>query len=123
MPKPEPVSLRTEGGSLDSHAVVALNGAQVGVPVTVTVASNIVDAPLIKETRTQRVRRLQDEAKQLAREQIAEFEMALKEVARMADEIAEGGDMYHIGAREICRRLAEELPRNLQTLQAIIKKA
>lgn len=74
------------------------------------------------ETRTQRVRRLQEEARGLAREQIGEFELLLDATAKMALEIADGGDVYSIGAREICRRLADELPRTLQTLQVISKK-
>jgi hypothetical protein len=93
------------------------------MPVTVSLASNVIDVTLSKESRAHRVRRLQEEAKSLAREQVTEFEAALAEVSRMAEEIADGGEIYHIGVREICRRLAEELPRNLQTLQAIVKKA
>lgn len=76
----------------------------------------------VRESRTQRVRRLQDEARALAREQISEFELLLDATAKMALEIADGGDVYSIGAREICRRLADELPRTLQTLQVISKK-
>ena len=76
----------------------------------------------LRESRTQRVRRLQDEARALAREQIGEFELLLDATAKMALEIADGGDVYSVGAREICRRLADELPRTLQTLQVITKK-
>jgi hypothetical protein len=75
------------------------------------------------ETRTQRVRRLQEEARALAREQISEFEVLLAATAKMALEIADGGEVYSIGAREICRRLADELPRTVQTLQVISKKS
>lgn len=109
---------------INGHELVSVNSntlptAQVTVPIVMQ--NNAVETP-VKENRSQRVRRLQEEARLLAREQIAEFEATLNHVATMAEEIAEGGDMYHIGAREICRRLAEELPRSLQTLQAIIKK-
>ena len=76
----------------------------------------------VRESRTQRVRRLQDEARALAREQISEFELLIDATAKMALEIADGGEVYSIGAREICRRLADELPRTLQTLQVISKK-
>lgn len=85
--------------------------------------SYVEDEAPHNETRTQRVRRLQEEAKALAREQIVEFEFLLDAAAKMAHEIAEGGDVYSIGAREICRRMAEELPRTLQTLQVITKKS
>lgn len=67
-------------------------------------------------------KRLQEEAKQLAREQVTDFEAAMVAVARMAEEIADGGDAYHVGVREFCRRMAEEMPRNVTTLQAILKK-
>lgn len=80
------------------------------------------DMAQVRETRTQRVRRLQEEARALAREQIAEFEVLLDATAKAALEIADGGEVYSIGAREICRRLADELPRTLQTLQVISKK-
>jgi hypothetical protein len=76
-----------------------------------------------RETKTQKVRRLQEEAKQLAKEQIAEFEFLLDATTRMAQEIADGGDVYPIGAREVCRRLAEELPRALQTLKVVAHKS
>ncbi len=48
--------------------------------------------------------------------------MLLIATAKMALEIADGGEVYSIGAREICRRLADELPRTVQTLQVITKK-
>ena len=80
------------------------------------------DAVQVRETRTQRVRRLQEEARALAREQISEFEVLLDATAKAALEIADGGEVYSIGAREICRRLADELPRTLQTLQVISRK-
>lgn len=92
--------------------------------VTVIGQSSIVDEGDMpaRETRTQRVRRLQDEARALAREQIAEFEFLIDATSKMAQEISEGGDVYPVGAREICRRLAEELPRTLQTLQIVTRK-
>ena len=84
------------------------------------IVTSVATAP--RETRTQRVKRLQEEARALAREQIGEFELLLDATAKMATEIADGGEVYSIGAREICRRLADELPRTLQTLQVISKK-
>ena len=85
-------------------------------------ANTVEEGSPVRETRTQRVRRLQEEARLLAREQIAEFEVLLDATAKAAMEIADGGEVYSIGAREICRRLADELPRTLQTLQVISKK-
>lgn len=85
-------------------------------------SEEIVVSGAPRETRTQRVRRLQEEARALAREQIGEFELLLDATAKMALEIADGGEVYSIGAREICRRLADELPRTLQTLHVISRK-
>ncbi len=97
--------------------------ASAPAPVAHKVKSEeIVVASSPRETRTQRVRRLQEEARALAREQIGEFELLLDATAKMALEIADGGEVYSIGAREICRRLADELPRTLQTLHVISRK-
>ena len=110
---------------INGHELVSLSNNS--VPANIYVDSQILeskqDLNAPKESKTQRVKRLQEEAKNLAREQITEFEQALIMLAQMAEDIAEGGDMYQIGAREVCRRLSEELPRSLQTLQAIIKKS
>jgi hypothetical protein len=104
------------GQVIDGDKVMSL-------PTPVTHKTNLPDdMAQVRESRTQRVRRLQEEARALAREQIAEFEVLLDATAKAALEIADGGEVYSIGAREICRRLAEELPRTLQTLQVISKK-
>ena len=71
------------------------------------------------ETPAQRIRRLQDEAKAVARQQIQEFEAALEEVAGMAAEIAAGGDAYPVGVRQIAEHLAEDLPAKMQTVEAL----
>ncbi len=104
------------GQVIDGDKVMSL-------PAHVTHKASFEDAPSpVRESRTQRVRRLQEEARLLAREQISEFEVLLDATAKAALEIADGGEVYSIGAREICRRLADELPRTLQTLQVISKK-
>ncbi len=69
------------------------------------------------------IRRLQSEARQLAREQVGVLEAKLEEAAALALEIAEGGDAYPVGARELARKLAEDAPRTAQTLQAILYRA
>lgn len=113
-------------GASNGEKVMSLATTQVAhtaiTPHKVAVSEDIVTSVGTRETRTQRVRRLQEEARSLAREQIGEFELLLDATAKMALEIADGGEVYSIGAREICRRLADELPRTLQTLQVISKK-
>jgi hypothetical protein len=122
-----PVSKEIALGNKDLALGQVIDGDKVmSLPTTVAhKPAYIDDVPAttsVRETRTQRVRRLQEEARALAREQIAEFEVLLDATAKAAMEIADGGEVYSIGAREICRRLADELPRTLQTLQVISKK-
>ena len=74
------------------------------------------------ETTAERVRRLQQEARMLAREQVDTLEAALLAVARQAEEIAMGGDAYPVGAREVCRSLIEELQAKAMTLAAIAQR-
>ena len=111
------------GQVIDGDKVMTLP-TQVAHKSTALVEETVTATPASarSETRTQRVRRLQEEARALAREQISEFEVLLAATAKMALEIADGGEVYSIGAREICRRLADELPRTVQTLQVISKK-
>jgi hypothetical protein len=70
----------------------------------------------------ERVRRLQAEAEELAREHIGVFAASLAQTQRVAEEIALGGEAYPPGVREIARRLAEENQANVQTLEAIVAR-
>jgi hypothetical protein len=109
-----------------SHAPSARKGAKpvMAPPARLTVISPPLAAPEPRvEARAERIRRLQAEAQALAREQIALLQEQLLEVTRLAQEIADGGDAYPIGARELSRRLAEDLPRQAGTLSAIARKA
>jgi predicted ATP-dependent protease len=82
------------------------------------VANNDLNTPKA-ETVAQRVRRLQAEAKQLAKDHIHALTAAISEVERMAAEIAEGGDAYPAGVRDLARRFAEDADARVQTLEAI----
>ncbi len=75
------------------------------------------------ETPSERIRRLQAEAQVLARQQIERLNEAMTALARQADEIAEGGEAYPVGARELARRLVDEVGQRAHTLQAILHKA
>lgn len=75
------------------------------------------------ETVADRVRALQLEAKGLARQHVQELERLLIEVEKMSAEIAEGGDAYPAGVRDIARRLAEDCEAKVQTLEAIVSRA
>ncbi|HZZ36437.1 MAG TPA: hypothetical protein VFE03_11970 [Caulobacteraceae bacterium] len=71
------------------------------------------------EPLAQRVRRLQAEARGLAKEHVEQLRASLAEVARLASEIADGGEAYPVGAREMSRRLMEDAAAQALTLAAI----
>lgn len=71
---------------------------------------------------SERIRRLQAEAKSLAREHIFALERALVEVERLSAEIAGGGDAYPVGVRDLARRMAEDCEMKVQTLEAIASR-
>lgn len=74
------------------------------------------------ETVAQRVKRLQAEAKQLAKDHIKALTAAIVEVEQMAAEIAEGGEAYPPGVRDVARRLVEDMDSRVQTLEAIVAR-
>src|SRR3954469_17452505 len=71
------------------------------------------------ETVAERVRRLQAEARQLAKDHIHALSAAMIQVEQMAAEIAEGGDAYPPGVRDLPRRFVEDVEARVQTLEAI----
>jgi hypothetical protein len=83
----------------------------------------VLPSPAELESAGAKIKRLQAEAKNLAREQVDALGAALNEVARLATEIAEGGDLYPVGARELARRLSEESAGQALTLCAILDRA
>ncbi len=87
-----------------------------------TVVSNLSDTAGPVETVAQKVRRLQVEAASLAREQVLTLEHALAEVTRLSLEIADGGEAYPVGAREIARRLAEDSEASAKNLEMILAR-
>ena len=70
----------------------------------------------------QRIRRLQAEARSLARDHVEALREALGEVSRLAGEISDGGEAYPVGARELSRRLVEEAKFQSLTLGAITQR-
>jgi predicted N-formylglutamate amidohydrolase len=87
-----------------------------------TVVSNLADTAAPVESVAQKVRRLQIEAASLAREQVLTLEHALAEVTRLSMEIADGGEAYPVGARELARRLAEDADASAKTLEMILSR-
>lgn len=87
--------------------------------LSVVTDNNLKTAFPIAETVAQRVRRLQAEARQLAKDHVRSFTDAMTDLEQLAAEIADGGEAYPPGVRDIARRLAEELDSRVQTLEAI----
>jgi hypothetical protein len=87
-------------------------------------ASHLVvfPSPGEPDSPADRIRRLQSEARNLAREHIELLAATLGEVSRLAGEIAEGGDVYPVGIRELSRRLTEEAGKQALTVTAIIDR-
>jgi hypothetical protein len=77
------------------------------------------DADASPEALSQRIRRLQAESRQLAKDHVRLLSSQLVAVEQMAAEIAEGGEAYPPGIRDVCSRLVEDLDARVQTLAAI----
>ena len=89
-----------EPGLTDKGAVVSLGQAPSSSPA-------------------ERIRRLQWEARVLAAEQVETLAADLEALATRALEIAEGGEAYPPGTRELASRIAEDLPERAKTLLTI----
>ncbi|WP_216839367.1 hypothetical protein [Caulobacter sp. S45] len=77
--------------------------------------------PAVTETPAARANRLMTEARQAASEQITALEEALLTAVHLSAEIAEGGEAYPVGVRDLCRRLAEDVGHRAQTLDALLQ--
>ncbi len=89
-------------------------------PSLSVVAHNDLKSVLpMSETVGQRVQRLQAEARQLAKDHVRSLTAAMVSLEELAAEIADGGDAYAPGIRDIARSMAEDLEARAQTLDAI----
>jgi hypothetical protein len=82
----------------------------------------VVPSPAGSESAGLKIKRLQEEARNLAREHVEMLSAALTEVSRLAAEVADGGDLYPVGARELSRRLAGDAAKQSMTLSAILDR-
>lgn len=81
---------------------------------------NIVQTPPgAAPSLAERVARLQAEARSIATEHVSALSRALAEVEGLATEIADGGEAYPVGIREIARRLSADAEAAGLTIQAI----
>ena len=88
-------------------------------PSLSVVADNDLQTTAKQETVADRVRRLQAEAKQLAKDHVHALSAAIMNAEQIAAEIAEGGDAYPPGIRDLARRFVEDADMRVQTLEAI----
>ena len=70
-----------------------------------------------------RANRLYAEAREAAKEQVRQLESSLEAAISLAADIAEGGELYPPGVRDLCRRLAEDMSQRCQTLEAIVQRS
>lgn len=88
-------------------------------PKLSVVSEAVYDLGRGPESTHDRVKRLQQEARLLAREEVEALQHKLTAAVAAARQIGEGGDAYPAGVRELCERMAAELDGRLQTLTAI----
>ena len=69
-----------------------------------------------------RIQRHQAEARRLAKEHVESLGSTLLEIGRIAVQIAEGGEAYPAGVRDIARRLSEESSARALLLEAIMAR-
>lgn len=74
------------------------------------------------ETPAERIKRLQLEARVLAREQIEAMERQMMALAAQARELSMGGEAYPPGVREMCARMAEDLEAKASSMEAVMER-
>lgn len=83
----------------------------------------VLVAPRVEpESASDRIRRLQSEARALARDQVETLGATLAQAAQLARDVSNGGDAYPVGARELARRLADYAAGQAQTLTCIAER-
>jgi hypothetical protein len=82
---------------------------------------NVV-TPAFQESPSNRAKRLLAEAKAAALEHVAALENAMEAVSGLSADIADGGDAYPVGVRELARQLSDDTISRLQTLNAILNR-
>lgn len=84
--------------------------------------AEIYDLGRRPETTAERVKRLQAEARVLAREEVERLERDLRRLADQAQAIAEGGEAYPAGVRELTSRISVETTQRAEILQALMQR-
>lgn len=74
------------------------------------------------ETTAQRVKRLQEEARLLAREEVERLDRDLRRLADQARAVADGGEAYTAGVRELAGRISVDTAQRAEILRALIER-
>jgi len=74
------------------------------------------------ETTAERVKRLQNEARLLAREEVERLDRDLRRLADQAKSVADGGDAYPAGIRELASRIAVDTAQRADILRALLER-
>ncbi len=90
--------------------------------LSVAPTAEVYDLGRGPESTADRVKRLQREARMLAREQAEALERKLTETAALAREVAEGGEAFPAGVREIAGRIHADLDGKEMTLRALVER-
>jgi hypothetical protein len=82
----------------------------------------VADAPA-NETPADRIRRLRAELKDAANGELEELDTAIEHLREIAQTIADGGEAFPPGVREICRILAEDVVAQAKSIDLILQRA
>jgi hypothetical protein len=93
-----------------------------GAEAIAAAKSEVVSLARGADSPAERIRRLQWEARVLAAEQAEAFGADLLALAGRAVEIAEGGEAYPAGVRELASRIAADLPQKAKSLLTILQR-
>lgn len=74
---------------------------------------------MLEAAPAERAARLLAEARVAARDQVRLVEQAIDATARLSAQVADGGDIYPPGVRELCRRMAADAELHSKTLGAL----
>jgi len=102
---------------------MTMSGPHLTVVPEETAGAEVYNLTRGPETTAQRLQRLQQEARQLAREEIEALERDLIALGERAQQIAHGGEAYAVGLREMASRLSSDLPQKAQSLRAILERS
>ncbi len=79
--------------------------------------------PPTGETNAEKIRRLRAEIKEAASDELEELDGAIEDLCKIAASIADGGEAFPPGVREICRALAEEVSSQAKSIDIILQRS